>query len=82
MTPKEKAMELYKNFHYQICNDCGISESDSTEFAAKQCALIAVDEILKVAHPYEIVSSAILKGEIDQYCEEYWQSVKSEIEKL
>ena len=45
MTPKEKAIELVDKFHYQVCNDCGISASDSTEFAAKQCALIAVDEM-------------------------------------
>ena len=42
-----KAKELVEKFHYQICNDNGLSENDSTEFCAKQCAIICVDEILK-----------------------------------
>ena len=33
--------DLFNNFHYQICNDCGISESDSTELAAINCVTIA-----------------------------------------
>jgi signal recognition particle subunit SEC65 len=40
MTPKEKAEELYYKY-YQIVADCGYPEEK-----AKQCALIAVDEII------------------------------------
>ena len=58
MTPKEKAEELvdkYYEFHYINYE------------LAKQCALIAVDEILKT-NPYK--------------ARNYWQEVKTEIEKL
>jgi hypothetical protein len=44
---EQKAKELFDKFHYQICNDCGISESDSTETAAKQCALIDVQNTIE-----------------------------------
>jgi hypothetical protein len=63
MTPKEKAEELIIKY---------LTESSKNNYnmsytIAKQCALIAVDEILKCcigSHEY------------------YWQEVKQEIEKL
>ena len=64
MTPKEKAKDLYKIFYI----DMGLSEND-----AKQCALIAVDEIIKsyktknLIYPKEII---------------YYEEVKQEIKKL
>jgi hypothetical protein len=58
MTPKEKAEELVEKFR--------ISKA-ITESYAKQCALIAVDEILKT-NPYK--------------ARNYWQEVKTEIELL
>ena len=73
MTLKEKAQELYNKFYSAIprVDDDGQHEHAS----AKQCALIAVDEILEVAR--------------DAYHEEvlgihmiYWNKVKQEIEKL
>ncbi len=42
MTPKEKAIELIESMAFS-CRECDY------EVKAKQCALIAVDEILKVA---------------------------------
>jgi hypothetical protein len=62
MTPKEKAQELIDKFR--------ISKA-ITESYAKECALIAVDEILKIC-----VDSLGLT-ELD-----YWQDVKEEIQKL
>jgi hypothetical protein len=69
MTPKEKAKELFDKM-------CLALATESTEFGyytnvihAKKCALIAVEEIL------EVVSSNL-------YSWNYWQEVKSEIEKL
>jgi len=64
MTPKEKAKELvakYKGFGMY-----------NESIAAKQCALIAVDEILNAIE------------QIFETFEErkYWQEVKQEIEKL
>ena len=71
MTPKEKVVELYNKYE-QLGKDFtrGVSMA---EFA-KQCALIAVDEIL-IAIPNA--------SDYDSYHElVYWQLVKEEIEKL
>jgi hypothetical protein len=64
MTPKEKAKELFEKY-YQL-NFYGFGVYCTT--TAKQCALIAVDEILKVIHT--------------NMEDKYWQEVKQEIEKL
>ena len=70
MTPKEKAKELVKRMYAVHSN----SASDITWYFAKQCALIAVDEILKSHY-------ALLTG-IKPSTYNYWQEVKTEIEKL
>ena len=67
MTPKAKAIELCLKFHYEICNNNGLSENDSTEFSAKQCALISVKEILNLTDDFEY---------------NWWWEVKKEIEKM
>jgi hypothetical protein len=72
MTPQENAKELV--------NSMGISVSYGTNYTggddipmyrnqyAKECALIAVDEIIKVAYWRSV--------------KDYWEEVKQEIEKL
>jgi len=60
MTPKEKAKELVEAMAFS-CRECDY------EAKAKQCALIAVNEILEI-NPYK--------------ARNYWQEVKQEIEKL
>ena len=45
MTPKEKADELVKRMYAVRSN----SASDITLYFAKQCALIALDEMMKIA---------------------------------
>lgn len=83
MTPKEKAHELVERFlcvddnEDLFCDECGMSEK-----AAKLCALIAVDEILK-AIPNEYLD--VWQGEANMVINEdieYWQEVKTEIQKL
>ena len=70
MTPKDKAKELIVNF-----SDVGLITS--TE--AKQCALIAVDEILD--NNEQCLSR--YRTNYDRICiKEYWLEVKQEIEKL
>lgn len=72
MTPKEKAEELVNNFLETIpFADANVYEDWKKEMKnkAKECALIAVDEILNL-----IIGS---QGVIT-----YWQEVKQEIEKL
>lgn len=69
MSPKEKAKDLIEKYQFvKIANYTSM-------FEVKQCALIAVDEILEVIsfNKYD-----------DKYWEEeeYWNEVKLEIEKL
>jgi len=63
MTQKEKAEELVFKYDFLQAVIEGFSFYD-----AKQCALIAVDEILKVIHT--------------NMEDKHWQEVKQEIEKL
>jgi len=66
MTPKEKAIELYNTYEV-LCRD--FTRGVSIEEFAKQCALIAVDEIINtLLYGYNLI--------------EYWKEVKKEIEKL
>ena len=66
ITPKEKAKELYEKFFYTIPS---ISDKGQLEHeTSKQCALIAVDEILSDM------------GADRGY--EFWSNVKNEIKNL
>jgi hypothetical protein len=68
MTPKEKAEDLLSKYYFQV----------QTLDKQKQCALIAVDQII-----LEQCKSSELKDA--RYQDErihYWQEVKQEIEKL
>jgi hypothetical protein len=73
MTPKEKANELFGKFAMYLRANLMYDEEANED--AKQCALIAVDEILgdiddSILHPQN-------KEAIN-----YWQEVKKEIEAL
>lgn len=70
MTPKEKAAILFHKMY----------KLDNREWynIAKQCALIAVDEILKSVPKYPSRSITMPHFEANVY----WEEVKSEIEKL
>jgi len=73
MTPKEKAEELFDKFRVKVHDRDGTSAMNG--FEAKQCALIAVDEILKaVDNPDE---KYLMK-----YIVKHWSQVKKEIENL
>ena len=78
MTPKEKAEELFNKFI--IIDDLSDSTGNSLYFNAhaKQCALIAVDEIL---NGYEFDSLDIEHKRIMDNIN-YWDKVKQEIENL
>lgn len=65
MTPKEKAKELFDKFIPLVEAYSSEGQSDNT----KQCALIAVDEIIDT----KCLGSLIL---------EYWNEVKQEINNL
>jgi hypothetical protein len=72
MTPKQKANSLCMKFLIQTTTDIpyGINKA-----IAKECALIAVDEIIE-ANP--------IAFDEDDNCiaKQWWQEVKTEIEKL
>ena len=82
MTPKEKANELFKSMVFEIeCN----AQPSTVNGVAKQCALIACNEILKVApiDKYENLDSQFSVEYVGQHLfEEYWEEVKTEIENL
>ena len=83
MTPKEKAEELcvkyyklfnnFPNYQYVIENLNTIQ--DEKLYTTKQCALIAVDEILN-----EFPQG--FKGNFEERRKQYWKEVKKEIELL
>ncbi len=73
MSPKEKAEELYCKY------DALFKAPFKKHQDLKQCALIAVDEILTVVNFYEKQNCRLL---IDNMKVLYWQEVKKEIEKL
>jgi hypothetical protein len=64
MTPKEKAEELVDKF----------IQTNGNAFFAKECALIAFDEIIDAIdwHEYEVPNDQL----------KFWFEVKQEIEKL
>jgi hypothetical protein len=78
MTAKEKAKELIDKMYATQGPEYGITEDE-----AKQCALIAVDEIIAISSLTKIVYTESTNNSISQYTEHYyWQQVKEEINKL
>jgi hypothetical protein len=74
MTPKEKAFELAHKFRLLEIRTSENSHMMISMADAKQCALIAVDEILEAIdwHIYESPNREI----------SFWQEVKKEINNL
>ena len=72
MTPKEKALELLDKFRNEFI---WVEKDHNVDLYrdSKQCALIAVDEIIKALRK-DLPEIGLGKG--------YWYSVKQEIEKL
>jgi len=64
MTPKEKAMQIFN----RMCN----SVDELLPFDVKQCALIAVDEVIEQLEGYGWYKPQ----------KTYWDAVKQEIQKL
>ena len=75
MTPKDKAMELVYKYENLVTSwdcyyyTCILVENRLPDM--KECALIAVDEILK-----------IIEDNCLEYDDNYWQEVRQEIENL
>lgn len=75
MTAKQKASELYLIFGRAISKPLKRGGYKFNVEQAKQCALIAVDEIIKALHNADTAYDLVDKIE-------YWNEVKDEIEKL
>ena len=80
MTPKEKALELFDKYWTLIAYKI---EGSVGRLLIKQCALIAVDELIKYHDDlmdvvrYELPSNIVA---VIPY--KYWEDVKKEIERL
>lgn len=68
MKSKEAAIELYNKFYNTSSHPHHV---ETRQQIAKQCALIAVDEIIKELKNFGL-----------KYPIEWWKEVKQEIEKL
>jgi hypothetical protein len=68
MTPKEKAKELVEKYFYLFSVEL---ENTIADYEAKECALIAVDELI-----YET------QFEVPNIRQRYWKEVKQEINLL
>jgi hypothetical protein len=80
MTPKEKAEELFWKYRPIIAGKQFVTDlvlmTEAKELT-KQCALIAVDEILNIKPNNPFIVNGYYKAPI-----QYWREVKQEIEKL
>jgi len=78
MTPKEKAKKLVNKYYQEI------ADSSYPEGTAKECALIAVDEIIENQENViaKIEYKLLLKDIKIITFSNYWNEVKQEIKKL
>lgn len=74
MTVQEKSKELVWKYYHNIEHTISNEYSDKDWEIAKQCALIAIDEILNLV---QCVNSNEIELDFN-----YWQEVKTELEKL
>jgi hypothetical protein len=70
MTPKEKAEELISSYRFALSIP-NAPLGEHKDSIAKQCALIAVDEILRIRSVNK-----------DDILSNYWEEVEVEIENL
>jgi len=70
MTPKEKANDLVNNM-FNCDNSTPEKSMAMLLIHAKQCALIAVDEVIEALHEHHWQNRLII---------DYWEEVKHELE--
>ena len=70
MTPKEKAEELFAKYVFLTISDM----SDENFEETRQCALVAVDEMLGLG--------AMVGSDLSDLFYIYWEEVKQEIKNL
>ena len=87
MTPKEKALELYWKYYNRIEHTLSEEYSEHEKFLCKECALIAVDEIINSRNDdrgFDDTLSSVSNGYYTAHPMyfTYWQEVNQEIKKL
>lgn len=90
MTPQEKAIDLIDKYHLKVNvlytqdSNPAVMNGAMTVNSSKQCALIAVDELIE---SFNSIYDASIRN-IEKYSgakygmRDYWEEVKKEIEKL
>ena len=78
--PKDEAVELYNKYE-QLGKD--FTRGVSMKEFAKQCALIAVDKLIKYHDEFmDVVRYELPSNIVASIPYKYWDEVKQEIEKL
>lgn len=78
LTPELKAKELIENFHQAMYAPIGDGAYTYTN-RAKQCAIIAVKELIEVAW---WSNTFLMKEPYLKSQKQYWESVLKELEKM
>lgn len=81
MTPNEKAEELWWSYYSVIEHTLSEEYSPYESAIAKQCALIAVDHIIKSKPTLPMFFNYCI-GDDNPSGSDWWMLVKQEIEKL
>ena len=87
MTPAEKAkwlVDKFKQHSYYDAHDLTskYQREQSNIESAKECALIAVEELILATHTYRWHEDVDWAEVADRFTQDYWLLVKVEIEKL
>jgi hypothetical protein len=83
LSPKEKAKSIIATFNnsYDKHNKAWVIYQNTEE--SKRCALLLVNEILELSHPYTIVYSEQKNEFLNEYTQQYyWMKVKQHIEEI
>ena len=81
MTPKEKANKLCAKYYSRIMHTLSEEYSPHEMFIVKQCALIAINEMMEV-YASACVAMGMSKEDAEKQESKYLQEVKQEIENL
>ena len=78
-TAKEKAIELFEKY-YKLVDKSRLNKYDNQpELNAKQCAIIACEEIINSSPSLPILSESGCFGDDIEESKIYWQEVKQEL---
>jgi hypothetical protein len=86
ITPKLKALSLIESMSFSKSKQMNYANGEMVDIPqnlyAKQCALIAVDEIYNTLKDTLAPAHGVRSGEDYKFHNQYWEEVKQEINKL